>query len=149
MGIRCNFLLFLFAEKHFSTLNTFFTTARWWAVRSASSSQSAARTQLCQHWGVDMEMFPMWSKHFKPRGWLTNTSHSSVARICRTKHHFFFLFFLFLEREILPLVLMAVSILAASLSGSKSGAGTTVGNKGSWPWEVKARSKLTVLLLTS
>lgn len=56
MGIRCNFLLFLFAEKHFSTLNTFFTTARWWAVRSASSSQSAARTQLCQHWGVDMEM---------------------------------------------------------------------------------------------
>lgn len=151
MGIRCNFLLFLFAEKHFSTLNTFFTTARWWAVRSASSSQSAARTQLCQHWGVDMEMFPMWSKHFKPQGWLTNTSHSSVARICRTKHHFFFLFFffLFLEREILPLVLMAVSILAASLSGSKSGAGTTVGNKGSWPWEVKARSKLTVLLLTS
>lgn len=95
MGIRCNFLLFLFAEKHFSTLNTFFTTARWRAVRSASSSQSAARTQLCQHWGVDMEMFPMWSKHFKPWGWLTNTSHSSVARICRTKHHFFFLFFFF------------------------------------------------------
>lgn len=61
----------------------------------------------------------------------------------------FSFFFLFLEREILPLVLMAVSILAASLSGSKSGAGTTVGNKGSWPWEVKARSKITVLLLTS
>lgn len=98
---RCNFLLFLFAEKHFSTLNTFFTTARWWAVRSASSSQSAARTQLCQHRGVDMEVFPMWSKHFKPRGWLTNTSHSSVARICRTKHHFFFfLFFFWRERDL-------------------------------------------------
>lgn len=33
---------------------------------------------------------------------------------------------------VLPLVLMAVSILAASRFGSKSTAGTTVGKVGSW-----------------
>lgn len=67
---------------------------------SQQPEHSSARTQLCQHWGVDMEVFPMWSKHFKPRGWLTNTSYSSVARICRTKHHFFSLFFFFGERDL-------------------------------------------------
>lgn len=103
-----------------------------------SSSESEARAELWQHSGTDLEVFPAWPRDSEPGSWLTNTSYSFVERHSRSKHRFFFTHVLLC---ILPLVLIAVSILAASLSGLKSIAGTTVGNLGSLAWGLEVWGK--------
>lgn len=95
----------------------------------ARSAQSCASTGA-----ADWEVFPVWSKPFKPECWLTNTSSSSVEREEQKGALICFCSAMRAACCSLPLVLIAVSILAASLSGSKSLAGTTVGKVGSRAW---------------
>lgn len=86
------------------------------ATHGAVANAEAQTWRLSQHWPKTPSQ--------------DADSHIPASRL-QGEHTALELFEICCACGVLPLVLMAVSILAASLSGSKSRAGTTVGNLGS------------------
>lgn len=94
-----------------------------------------APSSASQRWGR-LGSVPSMVKTFEAR--MLTHKYQLLIRREKQKHALLFPFQQRGQNYSLPLVLIAVSILAASVSGSKFVAGTTVGYVGSWAWGSKA-----------